>query len=129
MYAKNCTEELLRSALYSVSKWFAGNIVFKRIEPYGRKGMIRFILTVVDSKGPGAVVTRNGRRVKAACWHVHGLFFDVLLFLDDRVVIQTSTGMGKPTKVYCENGKIHGNWIDWDTGQGYYASDRCECQE
>lgn len=70
------TREQLQIALDTVNRKFADNIRFKDIRPDGRR--IRFTLTVNDSKKPGSRIGNNGRRIAAACWHVHGYFFESL---------------------------------------------------
>jgi hypothetical protein len=84
MIIRNVTQADLATALQYTSGVFGNNIEFFMAEPAGRtrqggeKWHVR--LTVKSSRGPGArrSADGSGRRVKAACWHVHGTFFDAL---------------------------------------------------
>lgn len=121
MIAKNCTVRDLNNALATVNEKFGGNIVFKKISPAGRH--IRFTLTVKSSKGSGARLgapnhAGKQRRIAAACWHVHGEFFDAL----------------PPSALIVARGeKIHPGdpWKDSNIGSQYrpmYFSQACECE-
>jgi hypothetical protein len=77
MLAKNVSMSDLQFALDMTNREFGGNVRFKDIRQVGRN--VRFTLTVNDSKGPGGRWNHTrSRRVAAACWHVHGTFFDYL---------------------------------------------------
>ncbi len=132
MIAKNCTKEDLQAALVAVNSdhRYTGNIRFKTMETKGRR--ISFTLTVVSSTigtgkakvtAPGVSMSPDGkRRIAAACWHVHGDFFDALFRIcpDSEV---SSLG-----KVITKNG---GNWQDWNKGSIMYpkmASSCCLCK-
>ena len=70
---------------------------------------------------PGVSIGPNGRRIAAACWHVHGDFFDALFAICPDAVVMS---MGK---VITKDG---GNWQDWNKGSMMYpklASACCEC--
>jgi hypothetical protein len=54
----------------NVSKMFDSNVRYKR-DPERDGRAVSFTLTVVDSKKKGSRVSPSGRRVAAACWHVH----------------------------------------------------------
>lgn len=131
MIAKNCTKEDLQAALVAVNSdhRYAGNIRFKTMETKGRR--ISFTLTVVSSTigtgkakvtAPGVSVSPNGKRIAAACWHVHGDFFDALLRVCPGAEV-SSLG-----KVITKDG---GNWQDWNKGSIMYpkmASSCCLCK-
>jgi len=132
MIAKNCTQEDLQAALVAVNSdhRYAGNIRFKTMETKGRR--ISFTLTVVSSTigtgkakvtAPGVSVSPDGkRRISAACWHVHGDFFDALF----RVC--PGSEVSSLGKVITKDG---GNWQDWNKGSIMYpkmASSCCLCK-
>jgi hypothetical protein len=79
----NATIQQLNEALNYVNLSFAGNIRFKDIEQISKK-TVRFTLTVKYSKEPGhrrGSYYKEGfepKRLAAACWHVHGYFFEYL---------------------------------------------------
>ena len=115
----NATEQQLNKALEMTNKTFAGNIRFKRIEKQGNKMV--FTLTVNDSKKPGARRGYSGQRVAAACWHVHGEFFDNLLEVNKDAEIRTAIGT-----INMDGG----NWIDKNIGsimQPRMYSKMCDC--
>ncbi len=115
----NASEQQLQEALNLTNKDFAGNIRFKRIEPKGKQ-MI-FTLTVNSSSEPGARRGYQGQRLAAACWHVHGTFFDHLIDLYLETWVKSTIGK------IDNNG---GNWQDKQVGSLYqprYFSEMCDC--
>lgn len=81
-------------------------------------GLCRVVLTL------GARISSSGRRIAAACWHVHGDFFDALLKIQPNAVIVTRGG---PGAVIDKNG---GNWQDCNIGSRMSPmmfSEACEC--
>ena len=125
MNATNVTIEQMEQALAAINKsHFDGNVTFKRFpEPIGRK--LRFTLTVRDSSKPGGRRSDSGRRICAACWHVHGEFFDALFAIEPEAVIASSGRDGLITST-----ADYGNWQDRNIGsmvRPFYYSDACEC--
>ncbi len=113
------TEAQLIDALKRTNKDFAGNVRFKRIEQQGRQML--FTLTVHNSSEPGARRGYQGQRVAAACWHVHGTFFDHLIDINPGVVIKTALA------TIDKNG---GNWQDKQVGSVMFPrmySEMCDC--
>jgi len=132
MIAKNCTKENLQAALVAVNSdhRYTGNIRFKTMETKGRR--ISFTLTVVSSTigtgkakvtAPGVSMSPDGkRRIAAACWHVHGDFFDALFRICPGAEV---SALGK---VITKDG---GNWQDWGKGSlmnPVPASKCCNCK-
>lgn len=124
MLARNCSIDDLQAALDAVNTLFDENIRFKAQGPEVQGSAIRFGLTVKDSKLLGArrgVGMRAGRRISAACWHVHGHFFDCLFEKAPQAVVRSG---GRTIT------KDEGNWIDWSIGSIMYPADyssACEC--
>lgn len=136
MIAKNCTMEDLQKALALVNQRYAGNIKFKTLEQKGRR--VSFTLTVVDSKEPGH---RRGigwrdekpKRLAAACWHVHGHFFECLFSVNPEAGVYSSGSLARP-----QAGKwitiLGGNWQDRIIRPGCGGqtavmwSQACDCQ-
>ncbi len=113
------SEQQLQQALQVVNKQFDGNIKFKRFDRSGK--WINFTLTVKDSKAKGGRRSHIGRRIAAACWHVHGYYFDHLLDINPETVIKTAIGKIDQTG---------GNWQDKQTGSlalPMYYSEACDC--
>ena len=118
MKARNTNRNEMEKALAVVNKKYKGNITWKRFDD-GKT--INFTLTVKSSKGPGGRIGFTGRRVAAACWHVHGDFFDALFGINPAAVI---VSMGERISI---NG---GNWQDKNIGsqiQPMYYSEACQC--
>ena len=130
MKVKNTTTTTMRDALKLVNKCYDGNIVFKTLESVGRQ--LSFTLTVNDSGGKGARHSTypnakgNYRRIAAACWHVHGYFFEALLELNPNAVIRSS-GPDGPIVIDVDGG----NWQDRNIGsmmQPMLYSEACYCK-
>jgi len=107
----NATIEQLQNSLNFVNKQFDGNIKFKTLEQIS-KNRISFTLTVKDSKNTGhrrGYYSHNGnlpKRLAAACWHVHGYFFEYLFLTYDNIVIYSQ---GKKMTSNLDNWKLAGN--------------------
>lgn len=120
----NATIDQLNQALNFVNKQFQGNIKFKDIEQIS-KNRINFTITVKDSKKSGAKFDpyfgKNGKRISAACWHVHGHFFEYLFLNFDNIVI---ISQGKKMSDNSDN------WTDQIIGSNFeplYFSEACKC--
>ena len=123
----NFSKEQLEAALAVVNVRYAGNV--RLIHGTVSGSWRRFTLRVTSSKGPGAKISMTSfgdRRSVAACWHVHGDFFDALWNLEG----------GSVGAYYVEAGKVgrmHGrgdNWQDFNIGsqcRPVRFSQSCEC--
>ena len=123
----NFSKEQLEAALAVVNVRYSGNV--RLIHGTVAKAWRRFTLRVNSSKGPGAKISMTSfgdRRSVAACWHVHGDFFDALWNLEG----------GSVGAYYVEAGRVgrmHGrgdNWQDFNIGSQYRPvrfSESCEC--
>ena len=115
------TIQQLNEALNHVNEMYENNIVFKR-EPHQISAQrTAFTVTVRDSAGPGGRISHTGRRVSAACWHVHGHFFEYLFNECDVTLI-----IAGKRRMYCNLE----NWQDWNIGS-YFSpmmySEACNC--
>lgn len=111
--------ETVQEALARVNRQYEGNIEFKHIGKAGRQ--VDFTLTVRSSRGPGGRRGHSGRRIAAACWHVHGHLFEAILELDPEAKIVSS--MATITR-------HGGNWQDRNIGSmvsPLYYSEACDC--
>lgn len=114
------TIKQLNEALAHVNTLFDNNVVFKTDPEQISKNRTKFTLTVKDSKNAGGRIGHTGRRVKAACWHVHGEFFD-FLFNDGVDYIKAGPTVMRESS---------DNWQDWNIGsmvQPMYYSEACDC--
>lgn len=121
MLIRNVTEDKINDALDTVNEQFDGNIRFKKFDAAGntRSGDPKFIvtLTVNNSRSPGGRRSHSGRRVAAACWHVHGTFFDALPEECEIVAMGLKIRPGDP-------------WQDRNIGSNWsplYYSEACDC--
>ena len=123
MKVLNTNSLALHSALQAVNEVYQGNIKFRSVESLNQKETtFRFTLTVENSSRPGARRSRNGRRIAAACWHVHGDFFDALFEYSPAAIIRVS-GEAPITATA-------GNWVDRNIGseyQPFWFSEACDC--
>jgi len=139
MIVKNATMNDLEEALavinwerYSIIEGLCrhGNIKFKTLDQKGTS-RIHFTLTVNQTSigtgkakvaAPGVSIKR-GRRIAAACWHVHGDFFDALFNLaPDAEIYSNMTGIWE---------KKGDPWKDYQVGTHFdpmMASQACECR-
>jgi hypothetical protein len=138
MIIKNVTEKQLETALARLNEIYNDNIkmfteyigktrnksekyrVNLRVKDASKNGVGRKINQswINDHKG----IKSNG----STCWHVHGNFFDILLNIESKAIIQTQYG-----KIYKDsNGSIIGNWEDQNIGSLMLPiaySELCEC--
>jgi hypothetical protein len=133
MIAKNCSAEDLQAALDKINRErYEGNIKFLRLDGLNQNSTRwRFTLTVHSSKGAGSRLTvrhpwagYKQHRLAAACWHVHGYFFEALFGINPGAEI--STGRVKSIT------KQEGNWQDYNIGSmaaPMYFSDACCCDK
>ena len=122
MKARKCTIADLKEALRLTNKDYKDNIKFKRLD------FPVFTLTVKSTSDNtvGYRINNTGRKISAACWHVHGDFFDNLFSINPDAYIITSSGTGT-MKITKDNGK---NWTDRNIGSLYSPmmySDACDC--
>lgn len=120
MKAKNTNTQEMHQALAAINEKYEGNIKFKRFDD-GKT--INFTLTVINSKAKGGRYNHmTSRYISAACWHVHGDFFEALLAINDNAVIIS----GGTLKI----DKTGGNWTDRNIGSVAHPmmySDSCLC--
>ena len=127
MIATNATREDLQHALDAVNKKYGGNIKFRNFDSVS-KNRVRFTLTVKNSGGKGARRSAKGQKTSAACWHVHGDFFDELIKANDaaRVLVGARMVDGRAARI----DKDGGNGQDWNIGSQAYPlmhSEACDC--
>lgn len=131
MKALKTTTQEVQKALDIVNQKYNGNVEFKRFDNTSRS--VSFTLKVKSSRGKGhresfAMVPygHQPRRMVAACWHVHGDFFDALLALNPAAVIRSLD-----LKIYKDAyGVVQGNWQDRNIGSQVHPiahSIACEC--
>ncbi len=133
MKVKNVTIEEMEKALSYVNAKYEENIRWNRFDVTGK--WINFTLKPIDTKKAGhkrgrafvgfneADVFKEGRRICACCWHVHGDFFDALLIVNRDAEIRS---LNKVINI------AGGNWDDFNIGSQMYpfmASDACDCTE
>lgn len=133
MIVKNVSVIDMGAALHKINKKYDNNIKWNRFDCDESKSKlielkrITFTLRCIDSKAPGArrgyYRRKDGERMRltAACWHVHGDFFDALIRANPSAIINT---------MYGTIDKSGGNWIDKQVGSAVYPvmlSQLCEC--
>ena len=109
-------------ALEAVNRKFGGNVTYKRYDT--KSNHVEITLTVLHSAGPGGRLgqnltkTGNHPHIAAACWHVHGTFFDAL---------------PRGAKIVSAGVTQHAGdaWRDWNIGSQvnpFYYSEACDCR-
>lgn len=136
MKATHCSQADLDKALETVNQKYDNNI---RFNP-DSDGPTRFTLRAKlkaerrSNKGcalsthymmslyPGSIFGEQKKRYTgAACWHVHGDFFDALFEVNPNAVVYS-----RGNRI----DKYYGNWENFEIGSRMYpvyASDCCEC--
>lgn len=140
MYIRHVSEEDLSQAMGELNKIFNDNIGLDDVEQTNksRGGGLTYKLRlgVKDSKEAGSrrsmsMFKNDGSpyRIKKPCWHVHGVFFDLLLDINPKAVIVT-TFYGRKEIYKNREGETVGNWDNWEVGSYFQRStiaDQCEC--
>lgn len=88
MIARKVTEQQMHQAMRATNAAYASNVKFKRLDPKGLG--FNFTLTVEKAANPGGRRSNEGRKIAAACWHVHREFMRELLKLAPEAVISSS---------------------------------------
>lgn len=119
-------EESIKTALAHANEYFHDNLIFKGIEKQktrrDKREVFKVTLTVKDSKEIGSRRSPHDfKRIAAACWHAHGVFFDSLPSGTEIRIGWTGMVMqsGEP-------------WKDYNIGSQVnpcMASDACNCSE
>lgn len=136
MLVKNATIYQMNLALTELNKKYDDNVIWNRAPEYNG-GQLQFTLRVKSSKGKGARISKHGemfgkppRRSVSACWHVHGDFFDILLYIEPEAIIKSSANTGAIVIYKDSTGVVVGNWQDWNIGSSMYPimySESCLC--
>lgn len=88
MIAREVTESQMYQAIRKTSAKYGDNVIFKTFEPQGRG--FSFTLTVKKAAEHGGRRSNTGRRIAAACWHVHRYFLREVFKLSPSALIKTS---------------------------------------
>ena len=138
MRATHCTADDLYLALARINAdKYDGNIKIIELRPDGMAYRFRLAVLSFDKPGyrrtsPQRVWTRTapvhetwreGKRMKNACWHVHGHFFDAPF----QIAPDARVRAGDLTIT-----RAGGNWTDRNIGSTYYPfyfSEACDCDE
>ena len=126
MHIIGATKQEIEAALETTNGYFEGNIMFKTME-YLRKSrqgkeVFTLTLTVKDSNEIGSRRSEDGRRIAAACWHAHGVFFDSL-----PAGTEIRTTRQGPVTIHAGD-----RWQDMNIGSNYkplMASRACNCMD
>jgi len=126
MKASYTSKEDLVKALEEVNKMYDGNICFLDESNLDKKPL-SFRLWTKSYDGKGFKVntrsyklgwTKNAKRHPAACWHVHGHFFEELFEINPNAVIYSNG-----SKITAESG----NWIEQHAGVAIVTHSTCLC--
>ena len=140
MIARNCSREDLELALAAVNVKYHDNVKFKRLDPNGRGWT--FTLTVRNTRGKGGASLSGVRKsesgfnpeklVSAACWHVHGEFFNALFALAPDARIFSSFYKRSNSQRFEEWITKDTPWHDGQIGSNAYPtmySEACTCND
>ena len=115
------TRQTLDAALAAVNIRYHGNVIWNR-EPEIKGRRLHFTLRVKSSREAGHRLTCSGRHIPAACWHVHGRFFEEVWSIEpDAIILAGTLRMTGPAD----------NWQDRNIGSVAFPlmySNACECE-
>ncbi len=120
--------EDVHEALATVNRIYAGNIRFKR-EPEETGRAVSFTLTVNSSRGAGARRGQGGRRIAAACWHVHRDIYFALYNVNPGARIQTAIADYRGYVDFSDQCPSTGYINIGSQASPLYACDACECDD
>ena len=127
MIVKNASNQDLQEALDKTNVQYKDNLTWFDPVRYHGKNRLWFRLKTISLDGPGShwvpmgVWTgqyNNGRRMRFACWHAHGDFFDNLFEINPEATVYSS---GIPITI------DGGNWRDSPRGHRMAFSQSCLC--
>lgn len=132
----HASKQAIETALEVVNRAYDSNVMFNRFDAANAKdNKYNVTLRVVSSRGKGARMNHDwSRHLVAACWHVHGDFFDALP--DGTKVVSHWGSQGKQvtfTVAQSRDSGTHyksGYWQDQQVGsvmQPAMMSELCEC--
>ncbi|MCW3994949.1 MAG: hypothetical protein NWE98_02215 [Candidatus Bathyarchaeota archaeon] len=127
MIISRITKNEIETAFQKINAKYNNNLVLncETLSATRHRVRIRAVPKKQRKSDDGVKLGYNGRLTAAACWHVHGYFFDELLALQPKTIIRALK-----RKIYAKNGRIFGNWQDWNCGSilnPKMASDYCMC--
>lgn len=118
--------ETLETIKNNVSREYGGNVRWKRIpEPTGKA--ISFTLTVVSSHGDGSRRSNEGRKIAAACWHVHRDLFERIFSENPDARIKTAMADYKGEKDFSYKYPETGNTNVGSIANPLFADEACNC--
>jgi len=127
MIARKVTEQEMYKAIRETAAQYAGNVKFKTFTPKG-KGF-NFTLTVHKAADAGGRRSAEGRKIAAACWHVHRDFMRNLYTLNPAAVIISSFARYEGRADFEET---HGTTGDRNIGSGFNPQsyrNACKCTD
>ena len=121
-------KEAIVSAVQDVSLLYNGNVMFKR-QPETKGRAVRFTLTVKNSRDIGARVSHTGRRVCAACWHVHRDILDNLFGYCPTCRVKTAIADYRGVDDFLLSFPATGNVNVGSRADPLYFKDACNCED
>lgn len=131
MIIRNATKEQLYKAVRETSKAYEGNVRFK-LEPdaVNQKGTAhRLTLTVIRSANPGGRRSSTGRKVAAACWHVHRDFMKALYGMTPEATIKSALAFYRGVKDFEANFEDTGKHNMGSAFEPCAVRNACECDD
>ena len=131
MIIRQATKEQLEAAMLSASNAYSGNIRFKNgPDPVNQKGTAhRLTLTVNRSAAPGGRRSNTGRKIAAACWHVHREFMKALYLTAPNAVISSALATYRGEEDFENEFEATGDRNIGSAFQPQSMRTACECEE
>jgi hypothetical protein len=131
MIIRNATAEQLYKAVRQTAEDYEGNVRFKNgPDPVNQKGTgHRLTLTVHASSKPGGRRSNTGRKIAAACWHVHREFMRHLYDIAPEAVIQSALATYRGVQDFEETFEATGDGNIGSAFEPQAMRTACECEE
>lgn len=131
MIIRNATAQQLYKAVRATAADYEGNVRFKNgPDPVNQKGTgHRLTLTVHASSKPGGRRSNTGRKVAAACWHVHREFFRHLYDLAPEAVIQSALATYTSKEDFEKTFEVTGDRNMGSAFEPCAVRNACECDD
>ena len=131
MIIRNATKAQLFEAVREAANDYEGNVRFKNgPDAVNSKGTgHRLTLTVNKSAGPGGRRSATGRKVAAACWHVHREFMRAVYRRAPEAVIITALARYEDAQDFEEKFTATGHGNIGSAAHPQSMRNACECHD
>ena len=121
------SEKVLRSIVNVVSQDYDKNVVFKK-EPEKSGNAINFSLRILDCNKIGSRRSNTGRKIPAACWHVHRDIMELIFLWNPSARLQSILADYRGEKDFLEKFAATGSTNLGSNAKPIRADRACNCE-